>query len=234
MAAVSVIPASRPNAATPRASRMACRRRSRSSCTSTINNSKRFSTMVKSRRAKRFDVSTSCPTPMVAGSITGSIAVAGAPASGEITDDRTDTEGDGHGCIRMFAHGFVGGFGAFDRFVADTARDFLGAVQCGGETLAGISDFFSGHVRGGRHQGARVFGERTHVTAGCLCLFVHIFCVFCLFAFFSGKLSASARWAASGELATFKIEFLPPNGLGTVSLASASAIHWPSTARQYP
>jgi hypothetical protein len=26
-----------------------------------------------------------------------------------------------------------------------------------------------------------------------------------------------ARWDASGELATFRTEFLPPNGLGTVA-----------------
>ena len=37
----------------------------------------------------------------------------------------------------------------------------------------------------------------------------------------------------TGESATFRIEFLPPNGLGTVSLASGSGIHWPSTTRQY-
>ena len=146
---------------------------------------------------------------------------------------RPDPEGDGDGLIRMFTHGFVGSFRAFDRFVANTARDFLAAFQRGGETLAGFPDFFSGHVGGGGHQGARIFGERAHVIADCLCLFVHIFCVFCLFAFFSGKFVASSRWAASGELATFKIEFLPPNGLGTVSLASGSGIHWPSTTRQY-
>ena len=32
---------------------------------------------------------------------------------------------------------------------------------------------------------------------------------------------------------TLKIEFLPPNGFGTDSLASGSGIHWPSTTRQY-
>src|ERR1035437_4125006 len=63
--------------------------------------------------------------------------------------------------------------------------------------------------------------------------FVHIYNGFCLVASFSGSVSASARWAASGELATWRTEFLPPNGLGTVSLASGSGIHWPSTTRQY-
>ena len=62
-------------------------------------------------------------------------------------------------------------------------------------------------------------------------LVVHNRMYFYWFEFFNGKFSASARWAASGEPATFKIEFLPPNGLGTVSLASGSGIHWPSTTR---
>src|SRR5208283_2738341 len=100
---------------------------------------------------------------------TVSIAVAGAPASDEITDDRTDTESDSHGLIRMFAHGFVGGFGALDRLVLDAAIDLLAAFQCGGETFAGFADFFPGHVRRGRHQGARILSERARVTAGCLC-----------------------------------------------------------------
>src|ERR1019366_6219927 len=43
----------------------------------------------------------------------------------------------------------------------------------------------------------RIFGERAYGVADCLCLCVPIFCVFCLFAFFNGKFSASARWAAS-------------------------------------
>jgi len=62
---------------------------------------------------------------------------------------------------------------------------------------------------------------------------VIFFCRFYAFSFFNGKFSASARWAASGELATLRTEFLPPNGLGTVSLASGSGIHCPSTTRQY-
>src|ERR1017187_5564190 len=233
MAAVSAIPVSRPKVAMPRASRMACRRRSRSSCTSTINNSRRFSPTVIIRRAKRFEVAASCWKLTVAASMSGSVAVAGAPARDKIAEERTDTEGDANGLIWMFTHGFVRGFRAFDRFVADTARNFLGAFQRGGETLAGVPDFFSGHIGGGGHQGARIFGERAHVITGCLCMFVHIFFVFGLFAFFNGKFSASSRWAASGELATFRTEFLPPNGLGTVSLASGSGIHWPSTTRQY-
>ena len=80
---------------------------------------------------------------------------------------------------------------------------------------------------------ARVFRERADVMAGGLCFFVHAFCVFGWFVFFNGKFSASARWAASGVPATFRTEFRPPKGLGTVSLASGSGIHWPSTTRQY-
>src|ERR1700690_3925683 len=148
MAAVSVRPASSPNAATPRARRKACRRRSRSSSTSTINNSSRFSPMINSRRAKRFDVSTSSPTLLAAGSITGLIVVARAPAGEEITGDGTDPEGDRQGLIGMFPHGFVGGFGAFDRLVLDPAQDLLAAFQRGGKTFARFADFFPGHVRG--------------------------------------------------------------------------------------
>jgi hypothetical protein len=32
---------------------------------------------------------------------------------------------------------------------------------------------------------------------------------------------------------TFRTEFLPPNGLGTVSFAIGSGIHRPSTTKQY-
>src|ERR1019366_3358236 len=163
--------------------RKACRRRSRSSCTSTVNGWSRFSPMVNNRRAKCFEVVASCLTLTVDSSITKSIAVAGAPARDEIADEHADTESDANGLIRMFTHGFVGGFCAGDCPVTDIARDFLGAVQRGGETLAGFPDFFSGHVGGGGHQGARIFGECAHVITGCLCMFVHIFFVFCLFAF---------------------------------------------------
>ena len=50
----------------------------------------------------------------------------------------------------------------------------------------------------------------------------HDCCVLSAAVFLSGNVSASARCAASGESATFRIEFLPPNGLSTVSLASGS------------
>src|ERR1035437_8274642 len=189
--------------------------------------------MVNNRRAKCFEVVASCLKLTVDSSITKAIAVVGARARDEIADEHAEPESDADGLIRMFTHGFVGGFCACDCPVKDIARDLLGAVPRDGETLAGCADFFSGHVGGGGHQGARIFGECAQIITGCLCWLVHIFFVFCLFVFFNGKFSASARWAASGELATFRTEFLPPNGLGTVSLASGSGIHWPSTMRQY-
>src|ERR1035441_3069028 len=51
---------------------------------------------------------------------------------------------------------------------------FLGTFQRFGNTLAGIRDFFSSHVGGGGHQGARIFGERAHVIVGRMCMFVHM------------------------------------------------------------
>jgi hypothetical protein len=65
--------------------------RSRSSCTSTINNSKRFSPMFHSRRAKRFDVSTNCPASVEAAFIALSVAVAGAPVRDHISNQCPDT-----------------------------------------------------------------------------------------------------------------------------------------------
>ena len=41
----------------------------------------------------------------------------------------------------VLMHGLVGRLGPFDRFFADTARDFLGAFQCGGETLRASPTF---------------------------------------------------------------------------------------------
>src|ERR1017187_196954 len=161
-----------------------------------------------------------------------SVAIAGAPAHGQIADERPHTEGDADGLISILTHGFVGSLRAFNRLLADTARDFLGTVQRRGETLAGFADFFSSHVGRGGNQGARIFDERAHVIDGCVFMFVHIFPVSCLVAFFSGNCSASARWAASGELATLRTEFLPPNGLGTVSRACAPGLHWASTTSQ--
>src|ERR1043166_875908 len=151
----------------------------------------------------------------------------------EKADERADPDGDADGLIRMLAHSFVRRPDAFDRLLADPAIEFLATFERHGEALAGIPDFFSGHVGRGGHQRPRVFGQPAEVLADCLCFFVHAFWVSGSFAFFSGKFSASAKWAAPGELATFKTEFLPPNGLATDSLASGSGIQCPSTTRQY-
>jgi len=70
-------------------------------------------------------------------------------------------------------HGLVRGFDALDRLLFDAPKDLLAAVQCGSETLTGFADFFSGDVRGGRHQGARIFGEGAHVVFTSLFMFVH-------------------------------------------------------------
>src|SRR5882724_9793400 len=132
------MPASRPKAATPRASSMACRSCSRCSCTSTIINSRRFSPMVNKRRVKRLADAASCPRLIVAGSIIGSVGVAGAPASEEVADQRADSEGDTDGFIEMFVHGLVGRFGAFDRLVAHATIKHLAAFEDGSETLTNL------------------------------------------------------------------------------------------------
>jgi len=144
-----------------------------SSRTSTRNTSGRFSPMVNSRRAKHFEVVASFPKLAVDSATTTSIAFAGAPAPDKKADERADTQGDGHGLIGMLMHGFVSRFRGLDRLVTDTSRDFLGALQRGGETFAGFPDLFSSHIGGGGHQCLRVFGQLAHVTTACMCLFVH-------------------------------------------------------------
>jgi hypothetical protein len=57
--------------------------------------------LVATLRAKCFDEAPNCPTLSVAGSMTGSVAIAGAPSSDEITDERPHTEGDADGLIRI-------------------------------------------------------------------------------------------------------------------------------------
>lgn len=91
--------------------------------------------------------------------------MAGAPAHGQIADERSDTKGDADSLIRIITHDLVGSFRAFDRFVANTARDVLGVLQRGGEPLASFRDFFSGYIGGSGHQGARILGERAQVIA---------------------------------------------------------------------
>ena len=95
--------------------------------------------------------------------MTGSVSIARAPASDEVTEERTDTDGDADGLIRMRVHGLVGGLGALDRLPFKATEDFLAVFQCGGEPLAGFANFFSDHIRGGGHQGARIFGKCAQV-----------------------------------------------------------------------
>src|ERR1700722_7114336 len=133
MAAVNVMAASRPNAPTARAMRKACRRCSNSSCTSNNNSSIRFSPTVNNRRATSFEVAANSVKPAVDSTITKLIAVAGASASSQITDQRPNTQGDGHGLVGMLMYGFVRRFGALDGFVADTPGQLLGPIQGGGE-----------------------------------------------------------------------------------------------------
>ena len=75
-----------------------------------------------------------------------SIAFVRTAAGEQKTEDRPDADADGDGLIGIFAHVLVHHFCAGDRLVADTAADFLGAFQRGGETLAGFADFFTGHM----------------------------------------------------------------------------------------
>jgi hypothetical protein len=128
----------------------------------------------------------------VASSITGSIAAATAPAGSQKAENRPNPDANGDGLIGMFVHGFVSRFRAFNGPVANAARDIPGAFQRGGETFAGFADFFPGYVSRGSHQRARVFGERSHVITGCVCMFIHGFQVFCLFVFIISKLSIQA------------------------------------------
>src|ERR1035438_5874038 len=172
-----------------------------------------------------------------------SIAGAGAPAHGQIADERPHPEGDADGLIRIVTYGFVGSFRAFDRFVADTARDFLGAFQRGGETSAGFRDFFAGDVGGGGHQGARVFGERAHVIAGCLCMLAHICGVLSLFVFFSGNLLhrrdelLPACWPQS-EPSFFRqtgwTRFLWPAGRASIGHPPQGSIHTCRAPKPFP
>jgi hypothetical protein len=105
--------------------------------------------------------------------VTESFAIAGTPPSDDKADECSDPGADDYRLVGVLMHGFVGGLRCLNCFVADTARDFFGVFQCGGQTLAGFPDFFSGHIGCRGYQGARVFGERTHVIGGCVRMSVH-------------------------------------------------------------
>jgi hypothetical protein len=116
--------------------------------------------------------------------VTESIAVAGTPPSDEKANERSDPGANRDSLVGMLMHGIIGGSRSLDGLVADTARDGLGAIQGGGETLAGFTDFFSGRIRCRRHQGARVFDKRPHVIGSCVSMFFHDLVLFLfIFAF---------------------------------------------------
>jgi hypothetical protein len=103
-----------------------------------------------------------------------SVTRAAAPASSEqAADKRADPEGNADGVIGMLAQGCVGRPDSIGRLIANAAIDFLAIFKGGSEPLAGFADFFSGHVRSGGHQGARIFGEGAQVVADCFCMFIH-------------------------------------------------------------
>ena len=95
-----------------------------------------------------------------------------------MAEQHADAKGDADGLIRVLVHGPVGGLGSLNGLVSNAAIHLLAAPQCGGKALAGFLDFFPGHVGGGVHQRARIFGQLTHVITDCLCLFAHMFGVF--------------------------------------------------------
>jgi len=134
--------------------------------------------MVNNRRAKTPRRLDEAPGMGKGVSMSWSVAVAGAPERDQIAEERPHAEGEADGLIRMLAHRRVRGFGALDGLLPNAATDFLAAFQSRGEALAGVADFLSVHVGGGVHQGARVFGERAHVIAGCACVLVHSFVLF--------------------------------------------------------
>jgi hypothetical protein len=159
--------------------------------------------------------------------ITKSIVVAGAPAGEQVADHRTDAQGDGHGLIRMFMHGLVSRFGAFDRLVAHATGYVFGLFHRDGETSAGFPDFFSSYLGGGVYQGARIIGERAYVITGLCVIFAHIFSRFYLFNFIHNRFSESARCAPPDGSAAFNGEIAPTfPECGPVSRWAASAKHY--------
>lgn len=82
---------------------------------------------------------------------------------------------------------------------------------------------FSGIQTGSRSR-LRGFGRLVVLIVGMVIMF-HKLGVDWSISFFSGRFSASARCAASVELATCNTELLPPNGLATISLACGSVLH---------
>ena len=74
-------------------------------------------------------------------------SIAGTTPTEQITDERADAHTDDDGLIGIFTHGFIGDLRPGDGLVADAARDLPGIVERGGKALAGIADFFTGHIQ---------------------------------------------------------------------------------------
>ena len=129
-------------------------------------------------------------------------------------------------------HGLVCCLGSLDRLRFNAFQDRLAAIQCRSETLAGFDDFFFGHVDRGGHQGAHVFGKRAHVIADCLYLSVHRVRFFLLVRVVQGLMLCIRNMCVSGELATFRIEFISPNGLPRFPGACGSGIYSSSTTKR--
>jgi hypothetical protein len=105
--------------------------------------------MFNNLRAKSFEAVTNGLKLADTCFLTGSTAVAATAPGEQIADERPDADADGDGLIGMLMHGLVGRLGTFDRLLADAPVDFLAAFQGGGQPLAGVADFFPGHIGGG-------------------------------------------------------------------------------------
>ena len=122
-----------------------------------------------------------------------SIAIARAPAGDEKAKKRPYSDPDGDGLIGMFMHSLIRNLGAFDCPLASAAIHLPAPIQGDGKTLASFADFFSGHVRGGNHQGPGILGQVAHFIADRVCLSVPLFFVVGWLLFFNGRVSALAR-----------------------------------------
>jgi hypothetical protein len=77
----------------------------------------------------------------------------------EIAKNRSHTDADGDDSVGMVMNRVAGRPGACDRLVASAATAFLAATQCGGQTVAGVLDVFSGGISGGGYQGTRIIEQ---------------------------------------------------------------------------
>jgi len=71
--------------------------------------------------------------------------------------NRTGSDANGDGLIRMLMDGLVGQLCTFDRLLANAATDFLAAFQCGSQAFAGFANFFASHIGSSSHKCVRIF-----------------------------------------------------------------------------